>query len=228
MTNPGNNSRSQATRDALLYATERMIAEKGMLDVSTRDILRAAGQRNQSALQYHFGTKDDLISATISRRIELMDARRRQMLETVESRDDLKSLIAVVIQPLIDLALSDDGAVVLTFLAQAITRPEYSLRQVLSLAESSALDETLDAIADALDGLSPSELSLRFSMVVDLTILSLNRWLLAEPTPGGIVRAGALSDRYGEIQPVTMSELSGRLLTIGVDIMTGSGAKSAY
>ena len=37
-----------------MHAAEKLIGERGMANVSIRDIVSAAGQKNESALQYHF------------------------------------------------------------------------------------------------------------------------------------------------------------------------------
>ena len=55
-----------ATRDKLLRAAEYLFARQG-LDVPIRDIHARAEQRNASAIQYHFGGRDELIDAIIER-----------------------------------------------------------------------------------------------------------------------------------------------------------------
>lgn len=45
-----------ATREALLTAAERLFAERGVQAVAHRQISVAAGQRNQAAVNYHFGS----------------------------------------------------------------------------------------------------------------------------------------------------------------------------
>lgn len=46
------------TRQRLLLAAEQLFAERGVWQVATGDIVKAAGQRNASALSYHFGPRD--------------------------------------------------------------------------------------------------------------------------------------------------------------------------
>ena len=57
-------SRGEATRLALMRAAEKLIAENGSSNVTIREILEAAGQKNESALQYHFKNMAGLVSAT--------------------------------------------------------------------------------------------------------------------------------------------------------------------
>ena len=57
-------SRGEATRLALMRAAEKLIAENGSSNVTIREILEAAGQKNESALQYHFKNMAGLVAAT--------------------------------------------------------------------------------------------------------------------------------------------------------------------
>ena len=56
-------SRSEATQDALMHAAVTLIAENGVENISIRSIIEAAGQKNESALQYHFKNRDGLVKA---------------------------------------------------------------------------------------------------------------------------------------------------------------------
>jgi AcrR family transcriptional regulator len=54
------------TREKLLRAAEHLFARHG-LDVPIREIHALAGQKNASAIQYHFGSKEELVQAIIER-----------------------------------------------------------------------------------------------------------------------------------------------------------------
>ena len=61
-------SRGEATRKALMDAAESLIAENDSYAVPLREIVKRAGQKNESALQYHFGNLQGLVSAINERR----------------------------------------------------------------------------------------------------------------------------------------------------------------
>ena len=68
-------ARSDATKNALMRAAEKLIAERGIGNVSISDIVAAAEQKNQSALQYHFSNLGGLIDAVLAvRRKPISDA----------------------------------------------------------------------------------------------------------------------------------------------------------
>src|SRR6516165_9746897 len=79
--------RGSATRALLLDVAEALISARG-LDVSLREIAAAAGQRNNSAVRYHFGDKDGLISALVYDRIGKAEAGRKVL---VDRAGDLSS-----------------------------------------------------------------------------------------------------------------------------------------
>ncbi|MEH6583394.1 MAG: helix-turn-helix domain-containing protein [Halioglobus sp.] len=90
-------------QEALLQAAERLLAEKGLGAVSTREIAREAGQKNHSAVNYHFGSMDGLIEAVLDYRMVPLNERRRAMLEELTAtgrENDLRALVEIVVEPL--------------------------------------------------------------------------------------------------------------------------------
>ncbi len=85
---PANSPKSSdSTREQLLDAAEALFLERGLGDVSLREIVREAGQKNQSALQYHFGSRDGLINAILSRRVGQLELRRRALVDDALSNN---------------------------------------------------------------------------------------------------------------------------------------------
>lgn len=115
------------TRDKLVLAAERLFAERGIDNVSLREINRAAGQRNVAALHYHFGSREALFEAIFERRMAGINRHRVEMLDTLEAegRDNpIRSVVEAMVLPLV--ALLDpiaDGGHYIRFLAQAISDP---------------------------------------------------------------------------------------------------------
>jgi AcrR family transcriptional regulator len=50
-------------KEQIVLAAERLFAERGLDGVSLREIGAAVGNANNSAVQYHFGSKDQLVRA---------------------------------------------------------------------------------------------------------------------------------------------------------------------
>jgi AcrR family transcriptional regulator len=100
-----------ATALQLLLAAERLFAEHGLAGVSLRQISIEAGSSNNSAIRYHFGSKDDLLRAIFAYRLnDLMQ--RRALLKARANPDDLRAQLEAHILPLIELAESPDSSYV--------------------------------------------------------------------------------------------------------------------
>ncbi|HEY9563426.1 MAG TPA: helix-turn-helix domain-containing protein, partial [Nocardioides sp.] len=64
----GANGRANNGPDArtrILDAAGALIAERGLEGVSLREITREAGQKNTTAVQYHFGDREGMLRALI-------------------------------------------------------------------------------------------------------------------------------------------------------------------
>lgn len=94
--------RGTRSKDALLDAAERLIAEHGY-EVPLRDIAKAAGQRNNSAVNYHFRSRQDLVDAVVARRLLPMELERERMLDELDDDADAHALMRVLVLPLLRL-----------------------------------------------------------------------------------------------------------------------------
>jgi len=73
------------TRERLLDAAERLFGENGFDGTSMRALARAAGT-GLSAANYHFGSKEALLTAVMLRRINPVNELRMQRLEALEAQ----------------------------------------------------------------------------------------------------------------------------------------------
>ena len=95
----------------LLLAAERLFAEHGLAGTSLRQISIEAGSSNNSAIRYHFGSKDDLLRAIFTYRLsDLMQ--RRALLRARADPHDLRAQLEAHILPLLELAESPDSSYV--------------------------------------------------------------------------------------------------------------------
>ena len=97
---------SMSTPDRLLDAAARLFAERGIDNVSMAEIVRAADQRNPSAVRYHFGSRDDVLLALMVRHVAVIADRRRELLEQARRRpaDDRVAATEAVVRPVTEFA----------------------------------------------------------------------------------------------------------------------------
>jgi AcrR family transcriptional regulator len=94
-----------STRDKLIDAAARLFAERGIDSVSLAEIVRESGQRNASAVQYHFGGRDDLLLAILERYVPVLRSRRLELLAVAESNgSDVRSAAEAIVRPVTELA----------------------------------------------------------------------------------------------------------------------------
>src|SRR5689334_21500988 len=92
-----NDRRQDADSKArLLRAGERLFAEHGIDRVRLREINAHAGQRNASALHYHFGSRDRLVEAILSEHETAMDEHVRPRLDALEFAEAPPTIRAIV------------------------------------------------------------------------------------------------------------------------------------
>ena len=78
------------TRLALILAAERIFSEEGISNTSLRRINQAAGQRNESAIHYYFGSREGLVAAILELRTTPINAARvRLMREAAKANINL-------------------------------------------------------------------------------------------------------------------------------------------
>ena len=83
------------TKERLLEAAERLFAERGFEGASLRAVTQAAGT-SVSAANYHFGSKEALLRATLRRRVEPVNRLRFERLDALEAGGAPLSLEAVL------------------------------------------------------------------------------------------------------------------------------------
>jgi AcrR family transcriptional regulator len=91
--------RVNATRDVIMNTAERLFAEHGLFAVSNRTISEAAGQGNNAAVGYHFGTKADLIRAIIRRHAEPIDRLRVRAVARVDGSTEVRDWLDCLVRP---------------------------------------------------------------------------------------------------------------------------------
>lgn len=112
-------------REMLLLAAERLISERG-ISVSSREVASAAGQRNNSAVGYHFGSKDDLVAAIVARRLGTIEAERVLLAgDDLESTagDQLRWLVTMLVRPMLTVPYAEGSTHYARFLEQVRDHP---------------------------------------------------------------------------------------------------------
>ncbi|HWS34698.1 MAG TPA: TetR/AcrR family transcriptional regulator [Actinoplanes sp.] len=142
----------RATRERILDTAERLFGEHGVFSVSNRQISAAAGQGNNAAVGYHFGSKDDLVRAIVLRHAEPMTAIRLRLLDEFGGGDDVRDWVVCVVRPITEhLAGLGNPSWYARFAAQLIAEPNL---RALTEAEVGGLP-SLQSVFRGLDRVLP-------------------------------------------------------------------------
>jgi AcrR family transcriptional regulator len=112
------------SRARLLTTAKRLFAERGLDGVSLREIVREAGIKHATAVQYHFGDREGLVKAILAPHEERVDTRRDAMLDEYEANGapDCRSVAAMLVRPLARELEDAEGSYFLRIYAQSLQR----------------------------------------------------------------------------------------------------------
>jgi len=166
-------------RIGILEAAERRFAEDGIEAVSLRQIAAESGQRNTSAVAYHFGTRTALVGALYEYRMAPINARRLEFLAEHPDgtvRTYVRALVEPLAETLTDAEKAGRPSWYLRFLAEAMRYPEYDPASVaLERPEASSIRALILGIQEAISPLrlAPGVFAERMRLVALLVITSL-------------------------------------------------------
>jgi AcrR family transcriptional regulator len=109
-----------SAKEQLVLTAERLFAQYGINGVSLRQISLEAGNGNNSAVSYHFGSRDGLIQAIFENRlIEMSDRRAELFARAMPSHDgdELRTWLTSYLLPIVDQA-EQSGNYYLSFLEE--------------------------------------------------------------------------------------------------------------
>lgn len=166
-------SRTSASR--LMSAAERLIGEHGYHNVSLVQIARAAGQANKYAVQYHFGTKENLVRGIFDDRLARIAARRRLLLDALDTRGhaSVRELVHAFIYPVYE-EVDDRGFHTYARFAERMLETELPENTWFSSSHFGTTAEIRNRLSALTPHLAPEEFSIRYRLISALLIQSLS------------------------------------------------------
>lgn len=156
-----------STKERILSAAEELFARHGFQGASLRQVTAAANV-NLAAVNYHFGSKDNLINEVFRRRLDELTERRLAALEAATQNPDatLEAIIGAFVEPALSLA-SDriGGSAFMRVLARAYAEHDQSLRRFLSDNYGHVLKRFAQAIGKRMPELDKEALYWRLDFI---------------------------------------------------------------
>ncbi|KIQ96138.1 TetR family transcriptional regulator [Lysobacter sp. A03] len=156
-----------STKDRILTAAEELFAQHGFSGTSLRQVTGRADV-NIAAVNYHFGSKENLVNEVFRRRMDEMSAHRLQALKTAldQHPGELEPILAAFIEPALAVALHrHGGAAFVRVIARAYAEKNDGLRTFMSERYGHVLRDFARAIGGCLPDLSKEELYWRLDFL---------------------------------------------------------------
>ena len=194
-------ARGSQTRERLLDAAERLWGQRGVEGVSLREIRLAAGQRNSSALQFHFGGRRGLLLALTQRHLPRVASAQEDLHRAVVAdgrQDDLTALTEVLVRPDAEyLRRGPSERAWIKISAELLARPETMLGDIAAHAPPPAVlvgKQIYEQLARMVEPDVAVERLL--SVLVAVRHLCAARARLEDASPGGVGRSVLPFDRW--------------------------------
>lgn len=132
---PARRAGAGETKDQIKAAAQMLFARYGIDAVTVQQIVDAAGQRNNAALHYHFGSKEELIRQLVVDGAAVLDRRRRAMLEEIEARggpQSIREVLRVLFIPVLELGGDDRWQGYIRFISSLQASDRKTLRAALN------------------------------------------------------------------------------------------------
>jgi AcrR family transcriptional regulator len=194
------------TKTRILDAAEALFVTGGFDAMSMRQITGAAGV-NLAAVNYHFGSKDALIQAVLSRRLDPLNEQRLQMLDAFEKafgvQISTEHVLTAMFLPAVRIFRSDTPGAkhYLHFLGRAYTEPSPVVRDFINSHYIQSLGRFFFAFQRTLPELSREDLGFRLHFA--LGALS---GILAGGNTQRLIRD--FTQEQGDEEPVILARLA--------------------
>lgn len=228
----GKPSGPPGTKERILEAAEALFMAHGYEATSLRAIT-AAAEANLAAVNYHFGSKEELFEAVLTRRLDPMNQRRVSLLTELESYAGsapvpCERILSALLVPALELARDRErgGGNFLRLLGRAYADPAPFIRRFLSAQYAEMIGRFKAAFGRALPQLPPRELSWRLHFLMGALSYTLAGTdalkLIAEIAPGD--RGGSDELLLARLAPFLLAGLTAPLPDLSVAGGTPDGA----
>jgi len=160
------------TRLKILDAAEHLFSTQGFAATTLREVTGAAGV-NIAAVNYHFGSKDALVSAVFARRLEPLNEERQQLLQRAvararDGRPPVAEVLESLIRPAVDRWGASDGepSSIAGLLGRAHNEHDPHVRRLVFEQFAATTRRYCEVLARILPDLDDAELYTRFHFCI--------------------------------------------------------------
>jgi AcrR family transcriptional regulator len=179
------------TRGQIVAAAEKIFADKGFRAMTLRAVTNAA-QVNLAAVNYHFGSKTNLMRAVIQHRMEPINAERLKRLNALVAAHSphpvpLQQIFQALFEPLFDHAVTEKGNdhALMQMIGRALTEPADFVRKMHKEFFAELSMRFLTELKRSCPELSQQQLQLRFYLSVSTMLGTITEQVRLETISDG-------------------------------------------
>jgi AcrR family transcriptional regulator len=168
-------TKQKDTRQRILDAAEELFMQHGFEGTSMR-LVTSAAEVNLAAVNYHFGSKEELMQAVLRRRLEVINRERMRLLDEAEAKaagEPLKPSVIIdcFFGTLLRVAADQQagGGTFLRLLGRTVTEPSHFIRTFMSTEYADVLERYKQAMFRSLPHVPKAEIVWRFHFMLGAT-----------------------------------------------------------
>jgi AcrR family transcriptional regulator len=207
----------RTTKDKLMDAAEKLFARRGFHGASLRDITTAAGV-DLALVNYHFGSKNELLAAVIERRGGILNEERLQRLAAVRSNaspnpPSTEAVVDAFFDPILErLAHAGPGwHNYFSLLAFVNNSPEWG-RKLMGKTFDAVVRQFIQAVMDSLPGSAPEDIFWGYNFLTGALTLSLAETGRLDSLSDGRCRSDDVAALKARLGPYVSAGLRGLAL----------------
>lgn len=163
----------------MLTAAEAVFAEKGHDKASLRELTSLAGV-NLAAVNYHFGSKDDLVGAVFERlssrvnraRVQDLDAYIKERAQA-KAAPQLEAIVSIFIKPYLEGDIVHQGALLARLILQHRLSPSDLTKRIIRKHFDPMAKKFIAALSSACPGVDAAEMYWRYMFMVSAVVLTI-------------------------------------------------------
>lgn len=202
----------RTTKDKIMDAAEKLFARRGFHGASLREITAAAGV-DLALVNYHFGSKKQLLGAIIERRGETLNAERLQRLAAVRlsaapAAPSTEAVVGAFLDPILDrLAHAGPGwHSYFSLIAYVNNSPEWG-RKLMGKTFDGVVREFIRAVMESLPGASPEDIFWGYNFLTGALTLSLAETGRIDALSDGLCRSNDVAALQARLGPYVAAGL---------------------
>ncbi|MCZ4339808.1 TetR/AcrR family transcriptional regulator [Shewanella colwelliana] len=164
------------TKTRILDAAEKLFAERGFSETSLR-LITSKAEVNLASVNYHFGSKKELIRAVLARYLDrFMPAASDELVQLkASSEPSLNEIFSSLVKPLLELNKfkAEGTRTFLQLLGRGYIESQGHLRWFITTHYGAHLNEFVKAVAESAPHIPPAEMFWRLHFTLGTVVFTM-------------------------------------------------------